>query len=71
MLFRSTKDFGADDDTSVQYDVNNNFYYNPGESFEVPDPLNGYQPLGGNPNPLSDGKFDETPAKWTGNGSRA
>lgn len=66
-----TKDFGADDDKTVQYNVNNNFYYNPGESFEVPDPLNGYQPLGGNPHPLSDGKFDETPAKWTGNGSRA
>jgi len=66
-----TKDFGVDDDKTVQYDVNNNFYYNPGESFEVPDPLNGYQPLGGNPHPLSDGKFDETPAKWTGNGSRA
>jgi glycosidase len=66
-----TKDFGADDDTSVQYDVNNNFYYNPGESFQVPDPLNNYQPLGGNPHPLSDGKFEETPAKWTGNGSRA
>lgn len=65
------KDFGADDNKDVQYDVNNNFYYNPGESFEVPDPLNGYQPLGGDSHPLSDGKFDETPAKWTGNGSRA
>lgn len=66
-----TKDFGADDDTSVQYDVNNNFYYNPGEAFQVPDPLNGYQPLGGDPHPMSDGEFDENPAKWTGNGSRA
>ena len=66
-----TKDFGADDDRSVQYDVNNNFYYNPGEAFEVPDPLNDYKPLGGDAHPLSDGKFDENPAKWTGNGSRA
>jgi len=66
-----TKDFGADDDTSVQYHVNNNFYYNPGESFEVPDALNGYKPLGGEEHPLSDGKFQEVPAKWTGNGSRA
>ncbi len=65
------KDFGADDNKEVQYDVNNNFYYNPGESFEVPDALNGYQPLGGDEHPLSDGKFNETPAKWTGNGSRA
>jgi len=68
---KGTTDFGADDDTSVQYHVNNNFYYNPGEPFEVPDPLNDYKPLGGNPHPLADGKFDENPAKWTGNGSRA
>ena len=64
-------DFGADDDKTVQYDVNNNFYYNPGEEFQVPDFLNGYKPLGGDEHPLSDGKFDENPAKWTGNGSRA
>lgn len=68
---KGTKDFGANDNTSVVYDVNNNFYYNPGEAFEVPESLNGYKPLGGNPNPLSDGKFEENPAKWTGNGSRA
>jgi len=65
------KDFGADDDTSVTYSVNNNFYYNPGESFQVPDWQNGYQPLGGESHPLIDSKFDENPAKWTGNGSRA
>lgn len=65
------RDFGADDDTTVTYHVDNNFYYNPGEAFEVPDPLNGYRPLGGEPHPLSDGKFVEVPAKWTGNGSRA
>ncbi|MCA0152042.1 alpha amylase C-terminal domain-containing protein [Winogradskyella sp. 2Y89] len=65
------KDFGADDDTSVTYSVNNNFYYNPGESFQVPDWQNGYQPLGGESHPLIDGQFDENPAKWTGNGSRA
>ncbi len=66
-----TEDFGASDDKSLQYHVNNNFYYNPGESFQVPDPLNNYKTLGGLPHPLADGKFDETPAKWTGNGSRA
>ena len=64
------KDFGADDNTNVVYDVNNNFYYNPNEAFEVPDFLNDYQPLGGENHPLSDKKFDENPAKWTGNGSR-
>ena len=63
-------DFGANDDTSVEYSRNNNFYYIPNESFQVPEPLNGYQPLGGEAHPLSDGKFDENPAKWTGNGSR-
>lgn len=68
---RGTKDFGADDDTSVAYHVNNNFYYVPNTPFEVPDFLNGYKPLGGENHPLSDGKFDENPAKWTGNGSRS
>lgn len=64
------EDFGDSDDKSVTYAVNNNFYYNPGEAFEVPEFLNGYQPLGGESHPLSDRKFDENPAKWTGNGSR-
>jgi glycosidase len=45
----------------------NNFYYIPNSQFEVPDEIN---PLNGEDNPLSDGKFQETPAKWTGNGSR-
>ena len=64
-------DFGAEDDKTVTYHVNNNFYYNPGEAFKVPEWKNGYQPLGGEKHPLADGKFDENPAKWTGNGSRA
>lgn len=63
-------DFGAEDDTTVTYDVNNNFYYNPGEAFKVPQWKNGYLPLGGENHPLADGKFKEVPAKWTGNGSR-
>ena len=62
--------FGENDDTSVEYKRDNNFYYIPGEAFQVPEFLNGYQPLGGDNNPLSDGKFDENPAKWTGNGAR-
>jgi glycosidase len=64
-------DFGADDDKTKTYDVNNNFYYNPGEAFQVPEWKNGYQPLGGEDHPMADGKFKEIPAKWTGNGSRA
>lgn len=63
-------DFGENDDTSVEYKRDNNFYYIPGEPFKVPVFENGYKPLGGEINPLSDGKFDENPAKWTGNGSR-
>jgi len=61
------RDFGADDDTSVEYKRDNNFYYIPNYDFELPDidlPLNGEF----NPNIL--GKFEEYPAKWTGNGSR-
>lgn len=65
------KDFGAEDDTSVQYDINNNFYYNPGEEFLVPEWQNDYLPLGGDKHPLVDRKFEETPAKWTGNGARS
>ncbi len=66
-----TSDFGEEDDKTITYSVNNNFYYNPGEAFEVPVWKNDYQPLGGENHPLADSKFDEVPAKWTGNGSRA
>ena len=64
------EDFGANDDTTVQYAVNNNFYYNPGVAFKVPQWQNNYVPLGGDINSMVDSKFDENPAKWTGNGSR-
>ena len=63
-------DFGANDDTTVEYAVNNNFYYIPGKAFKVPAPENNYQPLDGEKHPLADNQFDENPAKWTGNGSR-
>jgi glycosidase len=63
-------DFGADDDKTVEYAKDNNFYYIPGKSFIVPAAKNGYLPLGGESHPLSDGIFEEHPAKWTGNGSR-
>lgn len=64
------EDFGATDDKTLVYHVNNNFYYNPGASFKVPVFEGGYKPLGGENHPLSDNQFDENPAKWTGNGSR-
>jgi len=63
-------DFGANDDTSVEYSRDNNFYYISGSSFQVPDLPREIAPLGGEKHPLSDGKFVEIPAKWTGNGSR-
>ncbi len=66
----AVRDFGEDDDTSVEYHRDNNFYYIVGESFKVPVASDAYQPLGGEKHPLADGVFDEAPAKWTGNGSR-
>lgn len=64
------RDLGADDDRRVDYARNNNFYYIPGSRFEVPQWPANFQVLGGEAHPLADGKFDEQPAKWTGNGSR-
>lgn len=59
------KDLGETDDDSVSFKPTNNFYYLPGESFKVPA---GYIPLGKNETfPTKDGKFEETPAKVTGN----
>ncbi|MGR5142905.1 alpha-amylase family protein [Photobacterium sp. DNB23_23_1] len=64
------EDFGASDDTSVIYHKDNNFYYIPGEAFSVPDAKGGYLPLGGEHHPSMTTPYVESPAKWTGNGSR-
>ncbi|MFH6944988.1 alpha-amylase family glycosyl hydrolase [Flavobacterium sp. FlaQc-50] len=61
------RDFGADDNVTVEYSKNNNFYYIPNQHFQIPD---GDIPLNGEKSLLIDGVFDENPAKWTGNGSR-
>ena len=59
------RDFGQDDDKSKAFDPKNDFYYTPGQSFAVPQ---GYNPGGDEFNsPLKDGRFDENPAKATGN----
>jgi len=63
-------DFGAEDNTTLEYHRDNNFYYIPNEEFKVPQWEDGYLPLGGEKNRLSDSKYTEIPAKWTGNGSR-
>ena len=36
----------------------------------MPSSPDSYAPLGGEAHPLADGQFDESPAKWTGNGAR-
>ncbi|RNI28952.1 alpha-amylase family protein [Rufibacter latericius] len=59
------EDFGSQDDKSVSFKPNNNFYYIPGQTLQVPAT---YNPLSGaNRGPQEDGKFKETPAKATGN----
>lgn len=68
---KGVTDFGANDDTSVEYKRDNNFYYVVGKSFQVPKSNNGYKALNGEKHELSDNKFKEFPAKWTGNGSRS
>jgi len=68
-LPHGVQNFGETDDTTVEYRRDNNFYYIPNKAFAVPEDVN-YRPLGGQEHPLLDGKFEETPAKWTGNGSR-
>lgn len=60
------EDLGASDDVTKGFDMNNNFYYIEGKPFKAP---KGYEPLGGQPFPTSDGKFDENPAKVSGNGA--
>ncbi len=63
-------DFGAQDDTSVEYRRDNDFYYVPDQAFSVPENHSALV-LGGESHPMSDGSFAEMPAKWTGNGARA
>lgn len=57
-------DFGEDDDVTKAFSPKNDFYYIPGQPFVVPQ---GYNP-GGDEfiSSLKDGKFDENPAKGTG-----
>jgi glycosidase len=58
------RDFGEDDDTTRPFKPGNDFYYIPNQALTIP---SGYNP-GGNElkSPLKDGKFDEFPAKATG-----
>lgn len=67
---KGVTDFGFGDDTSVEYEKDNNFYYIPGTEFQIPKWRNGYLPLGGATPNLPNATLVEVPAKWTGNGSR-
>lgn len=58
------KDLGEEDDKTISFKPSNNFYYLPGQSFQPPKE---YYSLGNNPFPTKDKKFEETPAKVTGN----
>lgn len=59
------KDLGEDDDVAQAFSSTNDYYYLPGERLVIPE---GYE-AGGQDfrSPLKDGKFDEYPAKATGN----
>jgi glycosidase len=58
------KDLGENDDQSLSFHPNNNFYYLPGTSFVVPQD---YRLPDGVKIASKDGRFAETPAKVTGN----
>lgn len=58
-------DLGANDEVSKGFSPTNDFYYIPNQQFVVPA---GYNPGGVEfHSPLKDGKFEENPAKATGN----
>lgn len=62
---KGVSDFGANDDKTKGFSAANDLYYTPGQAFVVPQ---GYNPGGdGFHSPLKTGKFDENPAKATGN----
>lgn len=61
---QGTEDLGESDDGSVAFKASNNFYYLPGQSFQAPA---GYNSLGPNAVSTKDNKYEENPAKVTGN----
>ena len=56
-------DLGEGDDLTVSFRRDNNFYYLPGQSFQPPKDAH----PGTFTHPTKDGKYDEVPAKVTGN----
>jgi len=60
---KNVADFGAQDDVTKGFSPKNDFYYIPGQKFLVPQ----HEPKQTLVAVLQDGKFDESPAKATGN----
>lgn len=58
------QDLGEGDDLTVAFKPSNNFYYLPGQSFQPPAE---YNSLSNNSFPNKDRKYEENPAKVTGN----
>ena len=64
---KGVEDFGAQDNTRVEYAQDNNFYYNVGESLTLPTTTVGYLPEEPALRELLLTPYKEYPAKWTGN----
>ncbi|MEY4929931.1 MAG: hypothetical protein RI909_655, partial [Bacteroidota bacterium] len=58
------QDLGEGDDLTASFKPSNNFYYLPGQSFQPPAD---YNSLGSNSFPTKDKRYEENPAKVTGN----
>ncbi|MEZ9329569.1 alpha-amylase family protein [Vibrio breoganii] len=67
---KNVTDFGVNDDASVEYAPDNNFYYIPRQSFVIPNIPSEFEPLGGELHASGHTEFHEAPARWTGNGAR-
>lgn len=64
---KGVRDFGQDDDTSVEFRTDNNFYYVPNEALQLPQYPTDYHPISQGMNVA---QYQEYPAKWTGNDVR-
>lgn len=66
-LPKGVKNFGEDDNTTVIYARNNNFYYNIGEKLQLPTTAVAYKIGEASLEALQESSYEEFPAKWTGN----
>ena len=54
---QGVRDFGADDNKTVEFDRDSDYYYVVGDDFKVPKAMNNYAPLGGESHVLGDATF--------------